>query len=104
MIPIDLNFDSGGANTFQSNLDAAAATAGLTGAATYFDADIAAIKTAVQNEMTTIYGGLNLNLTTTITAGERSVTFGGAAPRATLFGDASFNWRMDSWRTLPPQH
>jgi hypothetical protein len=90
-ISVVLNFDSGGANAFLNQINAAAVTAGL--GANYFPAaDANAIKTAIQNEMTTVYNGFNINFTTTATAGARSFTFGDNST-STSFGLAPFNYR-----------
>jgi len=93
-IPVVLNFDSGGPNSFQSALDSAAATAGLTGAGTYFNGvgTVAIIENEIQTEITAVYSGLNITFTTTLNAAQRSATFGDAAP-GDLFGQAPYNWR-----------
>jgi Metallo-peptidase family M12B Reprolysin-like/PEP-CTERM motif len=87
-IPVVLNFDSGGANSFLNNINSAAIAAG---AAAFPAADIGNIETAIQNVLTTVYTGFNVSFTTTQNAAQRSVTFGDAD--GTLFGQAPYNWR-----------
>jgi len=89
-IPVVLNFDSNGANSFLNAIDAAADGVGL-GAAYFPAGDVAGIKTAIQNELTNVYNGFNIQFTTAPTAGARTETF--ADPAGNVFGLAPFNWR-----------
>lgn len=94
-IPVVLNFDSGGANSFLNNINAAATAAG---AAAFPAVDIGNIETAIQNVLTTVYTGFNVSFSTTQNAGQRSVTFGDAD--GSLFGQARrTTGEMHSWPT-----
>jgi hypothetical protein len=92
-VTVYLNFDSGGANTFLNDLNTAATTAGL--GANYFNAaDVGVIKTKVQQQMTSIYGGFDLTFTQTSDPAATSVKF---AEAGSGFGAAPFDWRNASF-------
>jgi hypothetical protein len=90
-IPVYLNFDSNGVGSFRAAINTAANNAGL--GLNYFPAaDIPGIETAIQNEMSSIYGVFNIAFTTTANAAARTETFGDA-PTQNVFGLAPFNYR-----------
>lgn len=89
-VKVVLNYDSGGAGSFLSAIDTAATSDGL--AANYFNADVAAIETGIQNELQRVYSGFNVTFTTTPDATARVASFGNPTD-PNNFGVASFNWR-----------
>ena len=90
-VPVVLKFDSTAPNSFLNAINAAAVSAGL--GANYFPAgDVPLIETGIQNELTTVYNGLNLQFTTTATANARTETFADNTGQ-NVFGLAPFNWR-----------
>jgi hypothetical protein len=90
-IPVQLKFDSNGAGSFLTAIDAAANAAGL--GMNYFPAaDVGAIETGIQNELMRVYAAFNIQFTTAATANARTETF--ADPTTgTFFGQAPYNWR-----------